>query len=101
MLSLALEPMHGYAIMKEVVTLSEGRGSLNTGTLYGVLKRLLVQGWIERIENAKEQTAPKASGRTRKAYTLTKMGPSVLESEIARIENLAILARLRTDGAQV
>ena len=44
MLSLSREPRHGYAIMKDVQSLSEDRVILSTGTLYGALKRLLKQG---------------------------------------------------------
>ena len=50
LLSLSPEPKHGYAIMKEVQELSEGRVVLSTGTLYGALKRLLDEGWIIRLE---------------------------------------------------
>lgn len=41
LLSLAPGQKHGYAIMKDVEALSDGRLSLSTGTLYGALKRLL------------------------------------------------------------
>ena len=44
MLSLASKPKHGYAIMKEVETLSRGNVQLRTGTLYGAIKRLLGGG---------------------------------------------------------
>jgi DNA-binding PadR family transcriptional regulator len=48
LVSLVLGPEHGYAIMKDVRDLSEGRVVLSTGTLYGVLKRLLEGSWIRR-----------------------------------------------------
>ena len=38
LLSLALGPRHGYLIMKDVRSLSRGRVTLSTGTLYGALK---------------------------------------------------------------
>ena len=100
LLSLASEPKHGYAIMKEVQTLSQNRVVLSTGTLYGALKRLLAQGWIERADEA-EQTVPASGGnpdRPRKSYTLTSLGRRVLNAEIARLQSLVTVAQLRTAG---
>ena len=37
---------HGYAIMKEVEELTGGAVRLSTGTLYGIIKRLLADGLI-------------------------------------------------------
>ena len=50
LLSLAGQPRHGYAILKDVEFLSNGRVMLSTGTLYGAIQRLLANGWIERVE---------------------------------------------------
>ncbi|MDY7077943.1 MAG: helix-turn-helix transcriptional regulator [Chloroflexota bacterium] len=101
MLSLAPEPRHGYAIMKDVQALSEGRVVLSTGTLYGALKRLLAQGWIERVGEAEQGSARlNDTGRPRKAYTLTHLGKRVLDAEVARIQTLAAVARLRTARGQ-
>ncbi len=51
LLSLAPGPKHGYAILKEVETLSDGRVKLSTGTLYGAIERLLDQDWIRRVDD--------------------------------------------------
>jgi DNA-binding PadR family transcriptional regulator len=91
-LSLAPGPKHGYAILKEVEALSEGRVVLSTGTLYGALKRMLEGGWIERVEDPE----PDGSGRERKAYRLTDLGRRILEAETARLRKLAGMAELRT-----
>jgi DNA-binding PadR family transcriptional regulator len=96
MLSLADEPKHGYAIMKDVASLSEGRVELSTGTLYGALSRLLEQGWIARCETEEEAETP---GRPRKTYTLTQIGRRVFEAEIARLDAVVAAANLRTAGA--
>jgi len=64
--------------------LSEDRITLSTGTLYTALKRLLKQGWIERID---EDTLAE-TGRQRKAYRLSQSGRSNLNFEIARLEKL-------------
>lgn len=101
MLSLSPEPNHGYAIMKDVETLSEGRVVLSTGTLYGALKRLLEGGWIERVQEGEAHAEKQASRRPRKAYALTDLGKRVLEAEVNRMEALTTTARLRTTGAKV
>ena len=37
---------HGYAILKEVTEQTQGEVRLSTGTLYGIIKRLLAEGLI-------------------------------------------------------
>jgi DNA-binding PadR family transcriptional regulator len=92
LLSLANEPRHGYAIMKDVATLSDGRIELSAGTLYGALKRMLEQGWIERLEDAGELDE---TGRPRKVYRLSALGQGVLSSETARLRSLVAAAARR------
>jgi DNA-binding PadR family transcriptional regulator len=75
MLSLTPEPKHGYAIMKDSRSLSDNRVVLSTGTLYGTLKRLLEQGWIEQAEDLESNEI----GRPRKVYALTHLGQRVFE----------------------
>lgn len=94
-LSLAVGPKHGYGILKEVEALSDGRVALATGTLYGALKRMLEDGWIERVTEASEDGA--GGGRERKIYRLTKLGRRILEAESARLRRLSGLARLRVE----
>ena len=67
LLSLAGQPRHGYSILKDVEQMSDGRVVLSTGTLYGALRRLLDDDWIERFEE-------KESSRGRQAYRLTSQG---------------------------
>lgn len=101
MLSLAPRPRHGYAIMKDVRALSEGRVVLSTSTLYGALKRLLKQGWIERVNPADTLPASSAHpGRPRKAYALSHLGRGILDAEIERLHTLVTAARLRTGEVQ-
>jgi len=100
LLSLSHEPRHGYAIMKDVQSLSEDHVVLSTGTLYGALKRLLKQGWITRVQETEDNGRDGGSGRIRKAYTLTNLGRRVLEMEIARLQVLVDAAQLRSTGAE-
>jgi DNA-binding PadR family transcriptional regulator len=95
LLSLAPGPRHGYAIMKEVQMLSDDRIVLSTGTLYGALKRLLEQGWIERVDDPE----PNDTDRERKAYALTQTGRRILKAEVERLQKLIATARrLRATG---
>lgn len=91
LLSLVDGPQHGYAILKDIEKVSGGRVVFSTGTLYGALKRLLDQGWIERID---PQTHAD-TGRGRKDYQLTEQGQHMFLSETARLESLATISRLR------
>jgi DNA-binding PadR family transcriptional regulator len=88
LLSLAGQPRHGYSILKDVEQMSDGRVVLSTGTLYGALRRLLEDDWIERIE---EQDTP----RGRQAYRLTAKGRRNLQLEVGRMKQLTRLANLR------
>lgn len=88
LLSLAEQPRHGYSILKDVERMSAGRVMLSTGTLYGALRRLLEQGWIERFEEYE-------SSRDRRAYRLTSRGRQNLQLEVTRMKHLTKLAALR------
>lgn len=94
LLSLMPAPRHGYSIMKEVELLSNGRLQLSTGTLYGALKRMLEQAWIERYEAADNNE----NGRIRKTYRLTELGQKVLDAEIDRMDALVATARQVSGG---
>ena len=94
LMSLAGKPRHGYALMQDIEVLSTGRVRLSTGTLYGALRRLLEEGWIERFEQ--EDTS-----REKQAYRLTPAGHRQLRQELARMKQLthAAAVRLRERGA--
>jgi len=90
--SLAEHPRHGYALLQDIQHISNGRVMLSTGTLYGALRRLLEQGWIERF--SQEDTS-----RDKQAYRLTDSGRKQLHAELNRMRQLARAAatRLRMD----
>jgi DNA-binding PadR family transcriptional regulator len=94
LLSLTSKPRHGYALMKDIEELSEGRVVLTTGTLYGALRRLLDDGWIERFEQ--EDTS-----RDKQAYRLAVTGRRQLQLELERMKQVTRMAatRLRTGEA--
>jgi DNA-binding PadR family transcriptional regulator len=88
LLSLAEHPRHGYSILKDVEEVSGGRVVLSTGTLYGALRRLLDEDWIERFEEAD-------TTRGRQAYRLTTLGRRTLQTEVSRMKQLTHVASLR------
>ena len=92
LLSLSPTPKHGYAIMKEVKTLSDGRIVFSTGTLYGAIRRLLEQGWIKRVSDPE----PNPTDRERKSYALTDKGRKVVTAETERLRALLRTAEQRT-----
>ena len=69
--------------------LSDSRIVLSTGTLYGALKRLLEQNWIERVDDPE----PNDTDRERKAYALTQVGRRILKAEVERFRKLIATAR--------
>ncbi|MFC7546222.1 PadR family transcriptional regulator [Plantactinospora sp. GCM10030261] len=77
--ALAREPMHGYAIIGEVATLSDGRLALRPGTLYGALDRLGDDGLVE-ID--REEVV---DGRLRRYYRLSPAGDATLAGETERM----------------
>jgi len=86
--SLADHPRHGYALIKDIEKLSDGRVRLSTGTLFGALRRLLENGWIERFEQ--EDTS-----RGKQVYSLTQEGLRQLQSELDRMRRLTRIATAR------
>jgi DNA-binding PadR family transcriptional regulator len=91
---LADQPRHGYALIQDIEQLSSGRVILSTGTLYGALRRLLEQGWIERFEQ--EDTS-----REKQAYRLTREGRRQLQAEVERMRQVTRLAAARLKGSEV
>jgi DNA-binding PadR family transcriptional regulator len=87
LLSLADGEKHGYAILKEVEARTDGRVVLSTGTLYGIIKRLLADGWIR--ESALGST------ERRRAYRLTPLGRRVALAEAERLRDLVLSAQAK------
>ncbi len=88
LLSLASQPRHGYAILRDTEEMSGGRVRLSTGTLYGALRRLLQDGWIERFQE-------EDNSRGKQAYRLSPLGRRNLQQEVSRMEQLTRVASLR------
>ena len=70
LLALSKKRKHGYAILKDVEALSEGRVVLSTGTLYGALARLLEQGAIRKStdDSGKDGSGPRSRSAFRRIW---------------------------------
>lgn len=79
--SLADGPRHGYALIRDIESLSNGRVRLSTGTLYGALHRMLEARWIERFQT--EDTS-----RDKQSYRLIEAGRERLEADLERLRAL-------------
>ena len=92
--SLAEQPRHGYALLQDIQQISNGRVNLSTGTLYGALRRLLEEGWIERFEQEDRS-------REKQAYRLTPAGREQLRVELDRMRWLSRAAMTRLSMNEV
>ena len=88
LLALSGQERHGYGIMQEVSSLTDGDLRLGPGTLYGTLKRLVTAGLVEESDER-----PDADDERRRYYRLTETGQRVAEEEARRLENLVSIAR--------
>src|SRR5215469_16412463 len=90
LLALAGGDMHGYAILKDVAEQTAGEVQLSTGTLYGIIKRLLADGLIVEL---RRRPAVENDDARRRYYHLTDDGRTVAVAEARRMEKLVARAR--------
>ena len=65
---LATRPLHGYAIAQRIAQLSHQELSVEEGSLYPALQKLLLKGWV------KAAPAVSDTGRAVREYRLTPRG---------------------------
>jgi DNA-binding PadR family transcriptional regulator len=93
LLALADEEQHGYAIMRDIEDRTDGVVRVGPGMLYGSIKWLVADGFIE--EAAARSKAPSKEDERRKYYRLTHAGRALLKAEASRLEAAVGLARSR------
>lgn len=81
--TIALEPMHGWAIAHRIRQVSKDVLQVNQGALYPALHRLEQQGWMTAEWGESE------NNRRAKYYSLTKSGKKYLQSERENWERLS------------
>ena len=89
---LASGPLHGYAIAQRIAQHSNDELSVEEGSLYPALQKLLLKGWVTAA------LAVSDSGRSVREYRLTAGGKKQLDMERAKYRrmSLAIAAVLDT-----
>lgn len=85
-------PLHGYAISKRIKESSSNVLSVEEGSLYPALNRMLVKGWLTSKWGISE------NNRKARFYQLTPEGRAVLSREKREFQNLvnAILQVMHT-----
>ncbi len=96
LVSLADDDRHGYAILKDIEDRTGGTVRLSTGTLYGIIKRLLADALILDVTHRRP-----ADDERRRYYRLTPLGRHVALAETERLERAVAQARatLRLRGS--
>ena len=80
--SLRLKPMHGYALVRHIQKVSDDLLTIEEGSLYPTLQRMLRKGWVE------SETGTSTKGRPTRIYRLTDAGLRHLEQEVVSFEQM-------------
>jgi DNA-binding PadR family transcriptional regulator len=83
---------HGYGIMRQVATDTDGSLELGPGTLYGCLKRMLA---ARLIEESDERPDPQLDDERRRYYRITDLGARTVRAEAQRLASAVSAARAR------
>lgn len=75
-------PMHGYGIAQAIKRLSDEVLTVEEGSLYPALQRLLLQGWVKAEWKMTE------TNRRARFYTLTSAGRKQLGVELSEFEQM-------------
>jgi PadR family transcriptional regulator, regulatory protein PadR len=90
---LSRQPLHGYAIAQRIRQVSAEELSVEEGSLYPALQKLLIKGWVKAEWRASE------SGRQVREYRITASGRRQLDAEIAEYRRMATAIGLLLDEA--
>ena len=83
MRTVALEPLHGWAIAQRIQQVSDELLRVQQGSLYPALHRLEHQGWIAAEWGASDNK------RRARFYSLTRAGRKQLTTEVSKWERLS------------
>ena len=72
-------PLHGYAIMQNIKSMTTGRINMGAGTLNGALNALLEKEYITEVKSADP---------SKRLYIRTALGSKLVENEISRLNEL-------------
>jgi PadR family transcriptional regulator PadR len=80
---LSRQPLHGYAIAQTIRQLSRDELSVEEGSLYPALQKLLIKGWVKASWRESE------SGRQVRQYRITAGGRRQLEEEMTEYRRMS------------
>jgi len=93
--TLTRAPLHGYGIAQSIRRISDEVLTVEEGSLYPALQRLLLQGWV-RAEWRKTET-----NRRARYYTLTAAGRKQLGIEVSEFRQMmAAIGRVLADAEE-
>jgi DNA-binding PadR family transcriptional regulator len=92
LMALADEDRHGYAIIQDIASRTDGQLRMSAGTLYRSIQRMLEQGLI--VE-PRQRPAPENDDERRRYYRITPFGLAVARAEARRLTPMVKLARAR------
>ena len=90
---LARQPRHGYAIAQAIALLSDEELSVEEGSLYPALQKLILKGWVKASPSVSE------TGRAVRAYRLTAAGRRQLEAEQTNFDRVTAAIRIVMERA--
>lgn len=91
LLSLIKGGKHGYGVMTEIASMTNGEYRVSPGTLYRSIDQMLKRNLIEE---APELFNPEYDDERRNYYKITAEGKQALAYEIKRMDNLVRNAQL-------
>jgi len=92
LLALAEGAAHGYRIRADVIEYSGGAVTLDPGSLYRLIARLVDDGLIEEVPRS---LRPEDDDARRRYYRMTPVGGRLLQAETDRMAGLVTLIRTK------
>ena len=90
LLALSSGERHGYGIMKQAESESQGKVKMGPGTLYGSLGRMIEAGLIRESD---KKVDPRLDDERRIYYAITGLGQVTLAAELERYREVVAVAR--------
>ena len=90
LLALSTQERHGYGIMKEVESDSQGKVKMGPGTLYGSIGRMIEAGLIRESD---KKIDPDMDDERRVYYKITAVGQNALAAELERYREVVAVAK--------
>jgi transcriptional regulator len=90
---LSAQPLHGYAIAQKIHLLSGDELSVEEGSLYPALQKLLLKGWVRADWLVSE------NGRNVREYRITAKGKKQLEQELSEYRRMSKAIETLLDNA--